>query len=380
MLSWITARRCCVAKSKKHSSQTTALTALPSADFDEVLRLIDAARGRAVAAVNKELIDLYWSIGEYICRKIAADGWGQGTVEALAEHIRRRQPNAKGYSARNLWRMMQFFETYRDQPNLATLLRDLSWSHNLAIMSRSKRDEEREFYLRMATRERWSFRELQRQLNGALFERTVLAPPKLSTPLAELHPAASEVFKDTYLLEFLALPPEHSEADLQCALVGKLKQFLIELGRDFCFVGSYYPLQVGGRDFEIDLLFFNRALNCLVAFELKIEEFEPAHLGQLEFYLEALDRDVRKPHEQPSIGVLLCATKDHEVVEYALSRSASPALVAEYQTRLPDKKLLQSKLHEFYELAQAQAARPALEGPKLSPATKPPPPRKRKKS
>ncbi len=149
-----------------------------------------AARARALAAVNKELIDLYWNIGEHISRKIAADGWGQGTVEALAEHIRTRKPNARGFSASNLWRMMQFFETYRGQPELATLLRELSWSHNLAILSRSKRDEEREFYLRMATRERWSFRELQRQLNGALFERTVLAPPKLSTPLAELHPDA----------------------------------------------------------------------------------------------------------------------------------------------------------------------------------------------
>ena len=147
----------------------------------------------------------------------------------------------------------------------------------------------------------------------------------------------------------------HSEADLQRGLVEKLKQFLIELGRDFCFVGSQYPLQVGGRDFFLDLLFFNRRLQCLVAFELKIDEFQPEHLGKLEFYLEALDRDVRKPHERPSIGVLLCATKDHEVVEYALSRAMSPALVAEYQTRLPDKKLLQAKLHEFYQLAESEA-------------------------
>lgn len=138
-------------------------------------------------------------------------------------------------------------------------------------------------------------------------------------------------------------------------MVEKLKQFLIELGRDFCFIGSQYVVQVGGRDFAIDLLFFHRGLNCLVAFELKIEEFQPEHLGKLEFYLEALDRDVRKPHEQPSIGVLLCATKDHEVVEYALSRALSPALVAEYQIHLPDKKLLQAKLHEFYALAESQA-------------------------
>ena len=367
-----------MAKPKKPPSRTTALTAPASADFEEVLCLIDAARRRAVAAVNKELIDLYWSIGEHISSKIVAGSWGEGTVTALAAAIRQRHPNARGYSAQNLWRMRQFYETYRGQPKLSALLRELTWTHNLFILGKCKRNEEREFYLRLAAGQKWTSRELERQINGALFERTVLSPTKLSAPLRELHPAAGEVFKDTYLFEFLELPPEHTEADLQRALVEKLKQFLIELGRDFCFVGSYYPLQVGGRDFEIDLLFFNRALNCLVAFELKIEEFEPAHLGQLEFYLEALDRDVRKPHEGPSIGVLLCATKDHEVVEYALSRAASPALVAEYQTRLPDKKLLQSKLHEFYELAQAQTAQPALEGPKQSPQ-KPPKPRKGKK-
>ncbi len=366
-----------MAKPRQTPSPTTA-PATP-ADFDDVLRLIDAARARAIAAVNQELIDLYWNIGEYISRKIAAEGWGQGTVEALAEHIRRRHPNARGYSAQNLWRMRQFYETYRADPKLAPLVRELSWTHNLLVMSRCKREEEREFYLRLCHREKWGKRELQRQLEGALFERTVLSPTKLSAPLRELHPAAATVFKDTYLLDFLGLPPEHSEADLQRGLVEKLKQFLIELGRDFCFVGSYYPLQVGGRDFELDLLFFNRELNALVAFELKIEQFEPAHLGQLEFYLEALDRDVRKKHEGPSIGVLLCATKDHEVVEYALSRAASPALVAEYQTRLPDRKLLQTKLHEFYELAQAQAAAPALEGPEPPPA-KPARPRKGKKS
>ena len=204
---------------------------------------------------------------------------------------------------------------------------------------------------------------MQRQLAEALFERTVLSPAKLSPVVRELHPDAAEVFKDSYLVEFLDLPRDHSEADLQRGLVEKLKQFLIELGRDFCFVGSQYPLQVGGRDFALDLLFFNRALNCLVAFELKIDEFQPEHLGKLEFYLEALDRDVRKPHERPSIGVLLCATKDHEVVEYALSRAMSPALVAEYQTRLPDKKLLQAKLHEFYELAQNYRCQQPLKAP-----------------
>ena len=343
-------------KAMQHQSQTVLAPKVGQAGFDEVLVLIETARTHAVAAVNTVLIDLYWSIGKYISRKIAMDGWGQGTVAALAEYIQRRQPNARGFSASNLWRMMQFFETYRKQPKLATLLRELSWSHNLAIMSRSRRAEEREFYLRIASRERWSFRQLQRQLSGALFERIALSPVKLSTPLTELHPAAASVFKDSYLLEFLGLPKEHSEADLHDGLVAKLKDFLIELGRDFCFVGSRFPVQVGGRDFEIDLLFFHRGLNCLVDIELKIDEFQAEYLGKLEFYLEALDRDVKKPHENPAIGLLLCATKDHEVVEYALSRSISPALVAEYQTRLPDKKLLQAKLHEFYESSRQQAA------------------------
>ncbi len=267
------------------------------------------------------------------------------------------EPDARGFSAQNLWRMRQFYETYRGRAKLAALVRELPWTHNMLILSRCKRDEEREFYLRLATREKWGKRELERQLNGALFERVALSPPNLSPAVREIYPEAAGVFKDSYLVEFLQLPSGHSEADLHAGLIEHLKHFLIELGRDFCFVGSSYLLQVGGRDFFLDLLFFNRTLNCLVAFELKIEEFQPEHLGKLEFYLEALDRDVRKSHEGPSVGVLLCATKNHEVVEYALSRAVSPALVAQYQTALPDRKLLQQKLHEFYELAQSQAER-----------------------
>ena len=208
--------------------------------------------------------------------------------------------------------------------------------------------------MRQAVREQWSSRELERQLKTALFERTVLNPAKVSAVLSQMHPEALSVFKDSYLVEFLDLPQGHSEADLHQGLLQQLKQFLIELGRDFCFVGSEYPLQVGGRDFALDLLFFHRGLNCLVAIELKVGRFEPEYLGKLGFYLEALDRDVKKPHEQAAIGVLLCANKDEEVVEYALSRSLSPALIAAYKTQLPDKALLQAKLHELF--AQSTAA------------------------
>ena len=176
----------------------------------------------------------------------------------------------------------------------------------------------------------------------------MLNPTKVSPLVTQTHPEALGIFKDSYLVEFLDLPVSHAESDLQSGLLARLKEFLLELGRDFCFIGSEYPLQVGKQDFALDLLFFHRGLNCLVAIELKTTRFSPEHLGQLNFYLEALDRDHRKSHENPAIGLLLCASKDDEVVEYALSRSLSPALVAQYQTQLPDKKLLQAKLHEFY--------------------------------
>ncbi|WP_027358257.1 PDDEXK nuclease domain-containing protein [Desulforegula conservatrix] len=316
--------------------------------FDEVLELIGNARQKAYQSVNTTLIDLYWQVGAYISRKIEAAEWGDGVVKQLAAHIAGSQPGLKGFTGRNLFRMRQFYETYRHDEKVAPLVRQLSWSHNLIILGQSKREEEREFYLRMAIREKWSKRELERQFKNALFERTVLNPVKVSPAVTQIYPDALNVFKDSYIVEFLNMPEGHDESDLHKGLLHRLKAFLIELGRDFCFVGSEFPLQVGNRDFSIDLLFFHRGLNCLVAIELKVGRFEPEYLGKLDFYLEALDRDVKKAHENPAIGVLLCASKDEEVVEYALSRSLSPAMIAEYQTLLPDKKLLQAKLHEFY--------------------------------
>lgn len=318
--------------------------------FAEVVEMIQAARGQAMAAVNTSLIDLYWRIGEYISSKLQSTAWGEGVVEALARYIQRHHPNLRGFTRRNLFRMRQFFEAYKGDEKVSALLAQLPWTHHLIILGQAKRPEERDFYLRLAIREQWSSRELERQLRAAAFERAILNPAKVSALVAQTHPEALKVFKDSYVVEFLDLPGEHTESDLHRGLVHKLKDFLIELGRDFCFVGSEYPVQVGNRDFALDLLFFHRGLNCLCAIELKVGRFEPEHLGKLNFYLEALDRDVRKPHEGPSIGVLLCASKDSEVVEYALSRSLSPALVAEYQTQLPDKELLQAKLHEFYAL------------------------------
>jgi len=323
-------------------------------DFASIITLIEAARAKAYTAVNTTLIDLYWQIGETLSRKIAAAEWGEGVVMQLAQHIAATYPGLRGFTRPNLYRMRQFYETYRNDQNVSSLLRQLPWTHHVIIMSQSQRPEEREFYLHQATSEKWSSRELERQLKSALFERAVLHPPKVSAALRQIHPDALTAFKDAYMVEFLGLPDSHLEADLHQGLLGALKSFLIELGGDFCFIGSEYPLQVGGRDFALDLLFFHRGLNALVAIELKIGRFEPEHIGKLSFYLEALDRDVRKGHENPAIGLLLCASADEEVVEYALSRSLSPALVAQYQTQLPDKDVLRAKLHEFYLLNAGQ--------------------------
>lgn len=286
---------------------------------------------------------------EYISKKIEQSEWGDSVVTELANFIKTHEPEIKGFSDKNIWRMKQFYETYKDSSKLSTLLREISWSHNLSIFSRCKTNEEREFYLKLAKQESYSFRELERQISASLFERTMFGNSKLSTALRENNHDLTNTFKDSYVFEFLNLPDPHNESDLQRGLVRQMKNFILELGKDFLFIGEEYKLQIGNSDFYIDMLFYHRGLQCLVAFELKADKFKPEHIGQLNFYLEALDRDVKKQNENPSIGVLLCKDKDSEVVEYALSRSLSPTMVSEYKTQLPDKKLLQQKLHELFD-------------------------------
>lgn len=316
--------------------------------FNDIIQLIKNSQASALRVVNSELINLYWSIGEYISKKLEFAEWGDSVVLELASYIQKNEPGIKGFSDKNLWRMKQFYETYRDAPKLSTLLREISWSHNLAIFSRCKTIEEREFYLNLSRKENYSFRELDRQISASLFERTMIGNTKISTALRESNHNISNTFKDSYVFDFLNISDTHSENELQSGLVSQMKDFIFELGRDFLFIGEEFKLQVGHSDFYIDLLFYHRGLQCLVAFELKADKFKPEHLGQLNFYLEALDRDIKKANENPSIGVLLCKDKDSEVVEYALSRSLSPTMVSEYRTQLPDKKILQKKLKELF--------------------------------
>jgi predicted nuclease of restriction endonuclease-like (RecB) superfamily len=317
--------------------------------FSDIIQLIKQARSNAIRAVNAELIKLYWNIGEYISKKIELSEWGDSVVKELANFIQTQEPEIKGFSDKNIWRMKQFFDTYKNFPKLSTLVREISWTNNLLIFSRCKTIEEMEFYIKYSRQENYSKRELDRQISAGLFERTMIGNSKLSPPVRESHSDIKNTFKDSYIFEFLNLPDLHSESDLQRGLVRQMKNFILELGKDFLYIGEEYKLQVGNSDFYIDLLFYHRGLQCLVAFELKADKFKPDQLGQLNFYLEALDRDVKKPNENPSIGVLLCKDQDSEVVEYALSRSLSPTMVSEYKTQLPDKKVLQQKLHELFD-------------------------------
>ena len=313
--------------------------------FTEITSLITSAKSRAYQAVNKELVTLYWHVGEYVSKQVISKTWGKSVVQELADYIQKYEPNIKGFSAQNIWRMKQFYETYAENTKLSPLVRELTWTNNLIILT-CESEQEKEFYLRMSSKEKWSKSELQRQINSSYYERVMLADAKLSPLSRELPQDVSNTFKDTYVFELLHLPEEHQEKDLQKAIAHNITKFLLEFGRDFAFMGEEYPLQVGNQDFAIDLMFYNRSLNCMIAIELKNERFKPEHLGQLNFYLEALDKDIKKEHENPSIGILLCKGKDDTVVEYALNRSLSPTLVADYKTKLPNKALLQQKWEE----------------------------------
>ncbi|MCD6578958.1 DUF1016 family protein [bacterium] len=321
-------------------------------DFTPVIERIKQAQNKVYQQINSELVNLYWDIGKYVSEKVNTGKWGDGIVKQLANHIRQQYPNLKGFTKRGLYRMKQFYETYNGVEIVSPLVTQLSWTNHITILSKCKTIEEKQFYLLIAVKEKWSKRELIRQIDTGVFERTMLSKQIVTPAVSQLQKPVKQIFKDTYIFEFLDLPDNYTEKDLQKNLLENLKKFMLELGGHFTFVGQEYRVQVGMHDYYIDLLFFHRELRSLVALELKTTEFEPAHLGQLNFYLEALDTDVKLPNENPSIGILICKGKDTEVVEFALRRNLSPAVIAEYETKLIDKKLLQQKLHEFYELYQ----------------------------
>jgi predicted nuclease of restriction endonuclease-like (RecB) superfamily len=374
-------------------------TSKANKEFENIVRLIKEAQNRAYKAVNTELVLLYYNVGKVVSEKVGSGSWGEGTVDELAKYIAGKLPGLSGFNRRGLYRMKQFFEVYTvekfvepiaehiqsylennefsnivsaspthiqsksvptrkvsavptqigsleelHQQFVSEVLTLISWTNHLEILSKTKTPEEKFFYMAMTIRENWSMRELRRQLSSAYFERSMLSRKAVSATRSQFPPG---IFKDPYIFEFLDLPDRHSEKDLEKALSTNLKQFILEIGKGFTYMGSQFRLQVGNKDYHADLIFYHRDLQCLVLFELKIEEFEPEFLGKLNFYLEALDRDVKRPHENPSIGVLLCKGKDSEVVEYSMARNISPAMIADNETMLIPKNILAKKLNQL---------------------------------
>ena len=321
--------------------------------FDEVISIIENARNRALKAVNTELIQMYWDVGKYLSKLCAEAEFGDKVIDDVAAFIAKTNPGVKGFNRRGLYRMKQFYETYKDDEFVSALLTQISWTNHLLILSGTKSKEERHFYLQLCVNNHYSSRELERQMDSAYYERYMLSSRKLM-PESVPEDIRGSIL-DTYVLEFLNLPEFTSEKNIRKAIISNLKQFILEFGKDFTFIGEEYRIQVGGEDFYIDLLFYNRELSCLVPVELKLGKFKPEHVGQINFYMEALDRDVKKPEENPSVGVILCAGKNNTVVEYALSRAMSPTLVSTYTLCLPEKELLQNKLRELADFALASS-------------------------
>lgn len=325
--------------------------------FQKVVNIIEIARENAYKKVNEELILMYRDIGKFISEQSANAAYGDAFVQQLEGFFEKNYPDLKGFNRRGLYRMKQFYELYKDEEKVSPLVTQLSWTNHLKIMSACKTMDERIFYMNMCIKDHLTKRELERQIDSGYYERYMLSQNPIAPVIGEAKKATGNIFLDTYVLDFLDVPDTVSEYDLQKSIIRNLKNFILEIGKDFTFVGEEYRVQVGNHDYFIDLLFYHRGLSCLVAFELKIGEFKPEYVGKVNLYLEALDREVKKENENPSVGVILCASKDDEVVEFALSRSLSPTMVSEYNLKLIDKALLQKKLKEYIELAQSSEDR-----------------------
>ena len=359
--------------------------------FEEIRNVILLHRSKALQNVNEESLLMSWQVGQMVSNRLKSKEWGSKVVAQLSEYLRSQDPSLKGYSRRNLYNMVLFYEAYSSpefieqveslnlphitqtfsaqdaktlivqpetaqiggvivQPETAQLPNILlmtTFTNHVEILNRCKTTQQRIFYILYSYKERLKKRELLRCIDNDTFGSLMGDKRNFSTGLLTTYPEATSVFKDRAFVDFLNLPQKHSEKQLHKGILDNMKQFVLELGKDFLFVDSEYPLQVGGSTFKLDLLFYHRGLQCLVAIELKTGRFKPEYVGQLEFYLEALDRDVKRSNENPSIGILLCQSADHSVVEYAMSRSMSPTMVAEYKRQLIPKEVMQKSLDEF---------------------------------
>ena len=311
----------------------------------EIKERIRSAQYQALRMVNKEIIVLYWDIGSMIVERQKNEGWGKSVVEKLAGDLQKDFPGVQGFSSSNLWRMKLFYETYRANKKLAPMVREIGWTHNILILERCNDDLEREFYIRSTKKNGWTKNVLIHHIENQSYEKTLLGQTNFDKTVPEhIRSQAKLAVKDEYTFDFLELGEEHSERELERALIGKIEHFLREMGGAFAFLGSQYRLEVSNKEYFIDLLLYHRRLKCLVAVELKITEFQPEHAGKMQFYLAALDDLVRLPDENPSIGIVLCKTKDRIIVEYALRYADKPIGVAEYQIVKKLPKALKGQL------------------------------------
>ena len=336
----------------------SAISPLPGGYSDFLLEIKAQIRQRqfqALRAANRELLQLYWWLGENISRRQTEQGWGKSVVENLARDLQAEFPGRNGFSVQNLWLMRQFFNEYVSLPNLQPLIGEISWAKNLLIMARCKDVLEREFYLRATARFGWTKNVLQHQLDNHSYAQYLNGQTNFDAAVPDTIKAqAMLAVKDHYTFDFLGLADAHSERELEEALVKNLRRFLAEMGGAFTFVGNQYRIEVDGKDYFIDLLLFHRRLRCLVAIELKIGEFKPEHKGQIEFYLDTLDQQHRLEGENPPIGIVICRSKTKTIVEYAL-RTAShalgiatytvtPQLPAQYLDELPSPEQIAARL------------------------------------
>ena len=367
--------------------------------FGEVVDIILQHKSRASKAVNEELLLTAWHVGGYVSAKLKSEEWGSKVVSQLSEYIRSQHPDIKGYGRSSIYNMVLFYDEYSSETFTSTVERYLNsefvqprigqietsiflssqeanaivqatsaqfvqplagqmpkilelttFTNHTEILCRCKSNEERLFYILYANKEHLVKRELQRCISNQTYSTLLSSKNNMSKGLLETYPNAPVMFKDTLFVDFLNLPKKHSETKLKNSLVENMKQFILELGKDFIFMDQEYKLNVGASTYKADLLFFHRGLQALVAVELKKTKFHPRDLGQLEFYLEALDRDVKRSNENPSIGIILCPEADRVVVEYAMNRSMSPTMIAEYKRILIPQERMQQQLNEFCDL------------------------------
>jgi predicted nuclease of restriction endonuclease-like (RecB) superfamily len=318
----------------------------------EVKERVRSAQYAALKAVNTELVGLYWDLGRMIVERQAGQTWGKAIVQKLATDLQKEFPGVGGFSASNLWRMRAFFELYRGLEKLAPLVREIGWSHNIAIMERCSDPFEREFYLRMTRKFGWSKNVLIHQIDNQSYEKSLSGQTNFDQTLTpELRVQAKLAVQDEYTFDFLELAEEHGERELERALITRVEDFLRAMGGRFAFMGSQYRLEVDGREFFLDLLLFHRRLRALVAIELKIGDFQPEFVGKMQFYLTALDRQVRQEDENPSIGIILCKEKSRTIVEYALHDATKPIGVATYQITKTLPKEFKGQLPKPEEIA-----------------------------